>query len=80
LQSSRTGDLSTHSDRLPPSELPSNPFYTFALDEDMKSTVQLPQRLDLGVGDTGIIGRKVSVMAGSINGPTAVAEGIIGWN
>ena len=42
--------------------------------------MQLRQRLDLGVGDSGIIGRKVSVMARSMNGSMAVAEGIIGWN
>jgi hypothetical protein len=40
----------------------------------------LRQRLDLGVGDSGIIGRKVSVMTSSTKGPMAVAEGIIGWN
>jgi hypothetical protein len=42
--------------------------------------MQLPQRLDLGVGDVGIIGRRVSVMTSSMSGPLTVAEGIIGWN
>lgn len=40
----------------------------------------LSQKLDLGVGDAGIIGRRVSVMTGSTQGPLTVAEGIIGWN
>lgn len=40
----------------------------------------LPQKLDLGVGNDGIIGRRVSVMMGSTKGPLIVAEGIIGWN
>jgi hypothetical protein len=42
--------------------------------------MQLPQRLDLGVSDVGIIGRRVSVMTSSTSGPLTVAEGIIGWN
>jgi hypothetical protein len=42
--------------------------------------VELPETLNLGVGDSGIIGRRVSVMTGSERGPLTVAEGIIGWN
>jgi hypothetical protein len=42
--------------------------------------MQLPQRLDLGVSDVGIIGRRVSVMMGEGKEALAVAEGIIGWN
>lgn len=42
--------------------------------------MQLAQRLDLGVSDVGIIGRRVSVMTSSTSGPLTVAEGIIGWN
>jgi hypothetical protein len=38
--------------------------------------MQLPQRLDLGVGDAGIIGRRVSVMTSSVSGPLTVAEGM----
>jgi len=60
--------------------MPSNPFLSFSLDTDSASTMLLGQRLDLGVGDSGIIGRKVSVMMSSKKGPMAVAEGITGWN
>jgi hypothetical protein len=42
--------------------------------------MHLSQKLDVGVGDEGIIGRRVSVMMGSTKGPLTVAEGIIGWN
>jgi hypothetical protein len=42
--------------------------------------MQLPQRLDLGVSDVGIIGRRVSVMTGEGKEMLMVAEGIIGWN
>lgn len=42
--------------------------------------MQLPQKLDLGVGDLGIIGRRISLQTSSTGGPLTVAEGIIGWN
>jgi len=42
--------------------------------------MQLPQTLDLGVGDVGIIGRRISLVTSSRAGPKTVAEGIIGWN
>jgi len=44
------------------------------------SEMALPERLHLGVGEAGIIGRRVSVVAGSIHRPLTLAEGIIGWN
>ena len=56
------------------------PFFTFDLSRRDSSTMELPEILDLGVGETGIIGRRVSVMTGSRRGPMTVAEGIIGWN
>ncbi|KAJ4984795.1 hypothetical protein SVAN01_09668 [Stagonosporopsis vannaccii] len=56
------------------------PFYSFSLEQSEASTMHLSQKLHLGVGDTGIIGRRVSVMTGSRKGPLTVAEGIIGWN
>ncbi|KAJ8112567.1 hypothetical protein OPT61_g5091 [Boeremia exigua] len=71
----RDGDLSGSN-----SPVQTPPFYSFALDACEASTMDLPQRLDLGVGDAGIIGRRVSVMTGSTKGPLTVAEGIIGWN
>jgi hypothetical protein len=70
---SRDGDLSS-------SPQQSIPLYSFSLDSNMAPMMQLPQRLDLGVGDVGIIGRRVSVMTSSTKGPLTVAEGIIGWN
>lgn len=42
--------------------------------------MQLSDRLELGVSDRGIIGRRVSVMAREVGGEVVVAEGIIGWN
>ncbi|KAF2691766.1 hypothetical protein K458DRAFT_398179 [Lentithecium fluviatile CBS 122367] len=73
----RDGDLSTLT--TPPlSE--SIPFFSFSLENNSVSVMQLPQTLDLGVGDSGIIGRRVSVMTSSRAGPRTVAEGVIGWN
>ncbi|KAH6620517.1 hypothetical protein C7974DRAFT_235510 [Boeremia exigua] len=71
----RDGDLSGSA-----SPIQTPPFYSFSLESGETATLDLPQRLDLGVGDAGIIGRRVSVMAGSTKGPLIVAEGIIGWN
>ncbi|KAF2476766.1 uncharacterized protein BDR25DRAFT_322115 [Lindgomyces ingoldianus] len=73
------GDLSA-SLQGPPNRLLSDPLFSFLLDENSFSVTQLPQRLDLSVGDAGIIGRRVSVMTSSAKGPLAIAEGIIGWN
>jgi hypothetical protein len=75
--SSQDGDLSssgTHTTSTPP-------LYSFSLNPSLDaSTLSLPLKLDLGVGDRGVIGRRVSVMTGSIRGPLTVAEGIMGWN
>lgn len=71
---SRDGDLNTSEAR------PSDPFFSFSLDGYWSSAMELPETLNLGVGDDGIIGRRVSVMTGSIREPMTVAEGIIGWN
>lgn len=73
---SRDGDLSSTS----PTAAQAPPFYSFSLEQSEAATMRLPQRLDLGVGDSGIIGRRVSVMTGSRTGPLTIAEGIIGWN
>ncbi|KAF2818786.1 hypothetical protein CC86DRAFT_153961 [Ophiobolus disseminans] len=69
----RDGDLSSH-------QLQANPLYTFSLESNSDPMVQLSQRLELGVSDAGIIGRRVSVMTSSTSGPLTLAEGIIGWN
>jgi hypothetical protein len=57
---SRDGDLSASQD------IQTNPLYSFSLGSRPAATMQLPQKLHLGVGDAGIIGRRVSVMAGSM--------------
>jgi hypothetical protein len=71
---SRDGDLSASQD------VQTNPLYSFLLGSRPAVTMHLPQKLHLGVGDAGIIGRRVSVMAGSMQEPLTLAEGIIGWN
>ncbi|KAF1975466.1 hypothetical protein BU23DRAFT_579110 [Bimuria novae-zelandiae CBS 107.79] len=70
----RDGDLSASEAR------PTIPFFSFDLNGNHAATMELPQTLDLGVGDNGIIGRRVSVMTGSRRRPMTIAEGIIGWN
>ena len=72
---SRDGDLSAsaNSPQL-------NALYSFDLESNSSLIMQLPERLDLGVSDVGIIGRRISVMTGSTQEPLTVAEGIIGWN
>ena len=71
---SHDGDLSAADNR------PTDPFFSFSLDEYQSSTMEIPQTLELGVGNNGIIGRRISIMTNSSGGPIAVAEGIIGWN
>ncbi|KAF2254783.1 hypothetical protein BU26DRAFT_416412 [Trematosphaeria pertusa] len=73
------GDLSA-SEALPPNALPQKPLFSFSLDAASTQTMQLPQRLELGVGDAGLIGRRVSLMTSSRQGPVTLAEGIMGWN
>ena len=76
--------------------------FTFPLDTTVllaatgdsgRKIVQLPQKLHLGVGDEGIVGRRVSFVAtpsscsfeslaemdGGV-GMRTLAEGIVGWN
>lgn len=72
---SRDGDLSA-----PPPQSSLDPLYTFNLEDSSRGMMQLPEKLHLGVGDNGIIGRRVSVMTGSSHQPLALAEGIVGWN
>ncbi|KAF2643004.1 hypothetical protein P280DRAFT_446199 [Massarina eburnea CBS 473.64] len=69
----RDGDLSAAAHN-------QNPFFSFALDGGKVSRMRLGERLELGVGEAGIIGRRVSVVMGSVRGSRVVAEGIIGWN
>lgn len=41
-----------------------------------RQAFQLNARLNLGVGEQGVIGRRVSLLDGSV----VAAEGILGWN
>lgn len=75
IYNSRDGDLSSTLQ-----SIATSPLYSFPLSPALEYAMQLPQKLDLGVGDVGIIGRRISVMTGSAKGPLTVAEGIIGWN
>jgi len=50
------------------------------MESPQKGFMQLPEKLHLGVGDKGIIGRRISVMTGSTQQPLTLAEGIVGWN
>ncbi|KAK6343845.1 hypothetical protein TWF696_009934 [Orbilia brochopaga] len=70
----RDGDLNSHNG---PSRAPLHciPFDICAA-EDCACEINLPSRLDLGVGNSGVIGRKMSLM----NSRQVIAEGIIGWN
>ncbi|KAH7119953.1 hypothetical protein B0J11DRAFT_72792 [Dendryphion nanum] len=74
------GDLNATAATLPPNHIPANPFYAFSLKENSESVVRLAQRLDLGVGGAGIIGRRVSLVARGVDGEVNIAEGVIGWN
>ena len=42
--------------------------------------MELQQPLELGVGESGVVGRRVSIVTGPGAGAERVAEGIIGWN
>ena len=79
ISSSRDGDLTAQPSSFPPNQLPAQPFYSFALDKP-NSTMKLPQRLDLGVGESGIMGRRITIMNGAVEGSRTVAQGVIGWN
>ncbi|KAH6878449.1 hypothetical protein BKA58DRAFT_96088 [Alternaria rosae] len=58
----------------------SDALYTFEIDSPQRGFMQLPEKLHLGVGDKGIIGRRISVMTRSTQHPLTLAEGILGWN
>ncbi|CAI6336121.1 unnamed protein product [Periconia digitata] len=73
----RDGNLNNSTNHSLP---PVDPFFSFALNSQDDSVLQLNRTLDLGVGETGIIGRRISMMAGEQRGERVIAEGIIGWN
>lgn len=62
------------------------PFYSFPINasflEDTGGGVvmELQRPLELGVGESGVVGRSVSIVAGPGVGAKRVAERIIGWN
>ncbi|KAF2704925.1 hypothetical protein K504DRAFT_449003 [Pleomassaria siparia CBS 279.74] len=76
----RDGELSTSSRKVNANTIRSDVLLSFSIESDPSSVTQLDRRLDLGVGDDGIIGRRVSLLISSTEGPLAIAEGIIGWN
>lgn len=69
---SRDGDLRVDG------STPSSVLHRFSLPGTSKAGVpfSLATKLDLGVGGNGIIGRRVSLLAGHV----VLAEGILGWN
>lgn len=73
--SSRDGDLSAS----PPQSI-SDSLYSFEIEESPRGMMQLPEKLHLGVGGNGIVGRRISVMTGSTQQPLTLAEGVVGWN
>ncbi|KAF2654326.1 hypothetical protein K491DRAFT_601139 [Lophiostoma macrostomum CBS 122681] len=75
----KDGDLTVPNSGLHPNQLPSQPFYSFTLNGP-DSTMKLPQQLELGVGESGIIGRRISIMNGSPEGVRILAQGVLGWN
>ena len=72
---SRDGDLSA-----PPPQSIADSLYSFEIGSSLGGMMHLPEKLHLGVGDNGIIGRRVSVMTGSTQQPLTLAEGVVGWN
>jgi hypothetical protein len=72
---SRDGDLSAS----PPRSI-SDSLYSFEIEESPRGMMQLPEKLHLGVGGNGIVGRRISVMTGSTQQPLTLAEGVVGWN
>ncbi|XP_014552752.1 hypothetical protein COCVIDRAFT_41134 [Bipolaris victoriae FI3] len=67
----RDGDLSSSS-----SPQASNAFCSFPI-KSQNGRWQLERKLELGVGERGIIGRRVSVLSGARE---VLAQGVIGWN
>ena len=84
--SSQDGDLScSSSSSSSPLQILPPPLYSFSLKAGEERTFLLAEKLDLGVGERGVIGRRVSVMArtaggGVREGGRVVAEGVMGWN
>ncbi|USP82268.1 uncharacterized protein yc1106_09542 [Curvularia clavata] len=70
----RDGDLS--SPTCTPASQDTTALCSFAIQRHARSWA-LERKLDLGVGDTGIIGRRVSVVTATRE---MLAQGIVGWN
>ena len=58
----------------------SNMMHMFTLSSADVEYTRLPFKLDLGVGDEGIIGRRVKMVHQGADGQDVVRQGIIGWN
>lgn len=58
--------------------MPSQPLHSFALDTGSSNAMEfeLPEKLDLGVSERGIIGRQVTLLFGN----TTLGTGIVGYN
>ena len=71
-RSSRDGDLRSNTITA------SSVLHRIALPKEVESgaSFQLKAKLDLGVSDEGVIGRRVSL----VDGGTIIGEGIMGWN
>ncbi|EMD84955.1 hypothetical protein COCC4DRAFT_154680 [Bipolaris maydis ATCC 48331] len=67
----RDGDLSSSS-----STQRSSAFCSFPI-KSQNGQWELERKLELGVGERGIIGRRVSVLSGA---QEVLAQGVIGWN
>ncbi|EMD66005.1 hypothetical protein GGP41_010162 [Bipolaris sorokiniana] len=70
----RDGDLSSSSS--PTSAQEPSAFCSFPI-KSQNGRWELERKLELGVGERGIIGRRVSVLSGARE---VLAQGVIGWN
>ncbi|KAI9932061.1 hypothetical protein ASPWEDRAFT_171813 [Aspergillus wentii DTO 134E9] len=52
------------------------PLHTFQLNPNKSLEFELPQRLDLGVSEMGIVGRQVTISAGGVG----IGTGIVGFD
>lgn len=70
LRIERYGDLT--------SAMPSQPLHSFALDTNSSKAMEfeLPEKLDLGISERGILGRQVTLLSRN----ATLGTGIVGYN
>lgn len=69
--SRRHGDLTSTDSAL------HQPLHSFSLDtRGQTMEFELPERLDLGISETGIVGRQVTLLSRNV----LLGTGIVGWN